>query len=108
MKEPQKEKSVKRIIEKYRFIELDNMDKPQLISKFHELFSECKKLALERDIAVEMNEINSRNKECGSEKKPEIKYLKYNPDWGGIEKVVYILKENGYAMNSKEIERELL
>ncbi|MGZ4099799.1 MAG: hypothetical protein ACXVNM_13015, partial [Bacteroidia bacterium] len=59
-------------------------------------------------IAVEMNNADSRNKGEGNEKKTDIKYLKYNSEWGGIEKVIYILMENSHVMTTKEIEHELL
>lgn len=107
MGEHQKEKALKRIVEKFRFIDLDNIELESLKSKFRELYQECKRLAIERDIAVETMQIYSLHKEKKVDK-PQIKYSQYNPDWGGIEKIAYILRENARLMKSEELIRELL
>lgn len=100
--EKEKAKKAKEIAEKYRFSDIEKLEKIELLKKIQ---------ALEVEVAVRDNKILKLEKQVEYYKglwnnKP--KYTEYNPDSGGIEKVIYILKENARIMLSNEIEEVLL
>jgi hypothetical protein len=106
MEKGKKEKTNKEIAEKYRFSDIEKMGKPELLKKIKALHYECMDLAAQLD--VRDSKILGLEKQIEGLKRNKPKYSEYSPDLGGIEKVIYILKENARIMISKEIEEALL
>lgn len=108
-KEKERVKKAKEIAEKYRFSEIAKLGKPELLQKFKEIYYECMDLAAQVDVwgskSLELEKQIEYYKGLWNNKP---KYTEYNPDLGGIEKVIYILKANARIMLSAEIEAVLL
>ncbi|MDP1802997.1 MAG: hypothetical protein Q8L81_16665 [Bacteroidota bacterium] len=101
--------TAKKIIEKYRFSELAKLSKDEILDKFKVLFND----SVEMEVSFELLSIKYEEAtkkitalEIAQNDKP--KYQEFNSEWTGIEKVIYILKENAKALKSDQIENELL
>lgn len=97
----------KEIADKYRFEEVKNLEKDELLKVYKDLY----KLCLDKMIALDVSEtkIERLNIELkGKNGTRKIKYEDYDPEWKGIEKVIYILRENNKVMLTSEIQKELL
>lgn len=109
MEKKEEKPTGKQIAEKYRFAEVQKLDKQRLLIAYKELHKFC----LEQIADIEVCEakidylekrIVEREKEISKENEIGI----YNPKWMGIDKVIYILKKNSKVMLSSEIQNELL
>lgn len=105
MEEDRKNKKAKQIADKYRFLEFRKLNEQEKNRAFEELY----KLYSESKIDCEaLKAENTHLKKFKEKKNTKPTYSEYDPSWKGIEKVIYILKENGKIMLSKEIVLELL
>lgn len=105
MENGKNKKNFKEIIEEYKFSALRRLDKVQLEQAYKELYSFYKDLGIENELLKNENE-ELRQK---LEKTPKkVDYSNYNPNAKGIDKVIFILKQNSRLMLSTEIVRELL
>lgn len=105
MEEEGKNKKAKQIADKYRFLEFRKLNEQEKNWAFEELY----KLYNESQLDCEaLKAENTYLKKSKKEKNTKPIYSEYDPSWKGIEKVIYILKENGRIMLSKEIVLELL
>lgn len=100
--ENKKKKKAKEIAEKYRLSLLSDLDKRELLKENTELkvqseVKDAKIFELQKKVEYYKGLLNNKPK-----------YSEYNPDFGGIEKVIYILKENARVMLSNQIEAALL
>jgi len=104
-----KEKSGKEIVAKYQFSDLEKLSKEEIIVKFKRLYSQALEVAdiadLKEEEVMELKSLIEHYKKIIDDKP---KYLEYDPEWGGIEKVEYILKVNERIMTSNKIAKALL
>ena len=105
MEEEGKNKKAKQIVDKYRFSEFRKLNEQDKNRAFEELYKLNKELLIDNEV---LNGENLRLKKTEEKKVHKPDYSEYDPNWKGIEKVIYILKENGRVMLSKEIVLELL
>lgn len=109
MKREIKPKTAKEIALLFRFSETKKQSREEILVKYEGLYFTCLDLCallLAKDERIKELERINRKYQSIADSKP--KYSEYDPSWGGIEKVVYILKENAKALLSTEIETILL
>lgn len=105
MEEEGKNKKAKQIADKFRFLEFRKLNEQEKNRAYEELY----KLYCESQIDIEvLRTENAHLKKSKEKKHTKPTYPEYDSTWKGIEKVIYILKENGRIMLSKEIVLELL
>lgn len=107
--EAKREKTVKQIANQYRFLDIEDFEKHEIVKMFKDLYYESLETKEELNVTKERLRIaEAERNEMKNYFESKPKYSEYDPDWTGIDKIIYILKENQRAMSSKEIELALL
>jgi hypothetical protein len=95
----------KEIADKYRFETVRKLGHKEIIKVYEELYKLYSSALSKIDVLEAKLEGTSNTSGAESTKKPF--YTDYDPNWKGIEKVIYILKENKRVMLSSEILMEI-
>ena len=109
MEDDKNKKKAKDIVAKIRYSHLFSLEKSEIIALLKE--SETEKKLLQIDLSLRDNKISELESKIMDYKNGvynKRKYSEYKVEWGGIEKVIYILKENNKLMFSNEIESAIL
>ena len=109
MKDDEKQKKARVIAGKYRLSELLKLEKTQII----EILNEARDEITEKDIIIAKRDSTIAEQVFKLKEYERLlfnkdKYSEYDPEAGGIEKLIYILKENKRMMFSHEIESTIL